>query len=292
MPTVEQPTSRDPLPPILEFDPAPSAVINAAEVITPLEGVDGCAVTFFHVEADRLVADQSLPVIATIRSEMGDHPVYGVSVEGRTIGLFKVGVGAALAAGMLEELIALGFRSFIACGSAGVLDREIQYGHLVVPTSAVRQEGASYHYLPAGRPAVPDPVAVAEICRTLEQHRVPYLTGPTWTTDGFFRETHGLVKRRRAQGCLTVEMEAAALFAVAAFRSVRLAMILYGGDDVSQEKWDRRLWKVDGATAPLGNIGEVDTRTALLMLAIETVTRWTTTENSLKGGGSGKESSR
>jgi uridine phosphorylase len=45
----------------------------------------------------------------------------------------------------------LGCAKFVACGGAGVLDREIQPGHPVVPTAAVRDEGTSYHYLPPGR---------------------------------------------------------------------------------------------------------------------------------------------
>ena len=71
-------------------------------------------------------------------------------------------------------------------------------------------------------------------------HNVPYVLGKTWTTDAFFRETAGKVQMRRAEGCLTVEMEAAAFFAVAQFRGVTFAQLLYGGDDVSSEVWDHR----------------------------------------------------
>ncbi len=68
--------------------------------------------------------------------------------------------------------------------------------------------------------------------------------GPTWTTDGLYRETPARIARRRAAGCLTVEMEAAALFAIARFRGVELAQIVYAGDDVSGAKWDRRGWQL------------------------------------------------
>ena len=63
----------------------------------------------------------------------------------------------------------------------------------------------------------------------------------TWTTDAFYRETPAKVRRRREEGCLTVEMEAAAFFAVAQFRGVPFAQLLYGGDDVSGV-WDFRAW--------------------------------------------------
>lgn len=86
------------------------------------------------------------------------------------------------------------------------------------------------------------PEGVAAIERTLRARGVPYLVSKTWTTDGFYRETPGKIQRRKAEGCLTVEMEAAAFFAVAQFRGVVLAQMLYGGDDVSGAEWDSRRW--------------------------------------------------
>ena len=50
------------------------------------------------------------------------------------------------------------------------------------------------------------------------------------------------MRQRKAEGCITVEMEAAAFFAVAQFRNVQFAQLLYGGDDVSSSVWDSRLW--------------------------------------------------
>jgi len=111
-----------------------------------------------------------------------------------------------------------------------------------VPTSAVRDEGTSYHYLPPGREVCPSPAAVAAIEAALNVAGIDYTKGKTWTTDGIYRETADKVARRRAEGCLTVEMEAAAFFAVARFRGVELGQILYGGDDVSGEEWDSRHW--------------------------------------------------
>jgi nucleoside phosphorylase len=77
----------------------------------------------------------------------------------------------------------------------------------------------------------------------LKSHSIPFLKGNTWTTDAIFRETKEKIKlRREIDSCLTVEMEASALFAVAKFRKVHLGQILYAGDDVSGEEWDNRDW--------------------------------------------------
>jgi purine-nucleoside phosphorylase len=81
---------------------------------------------------------------------------------------------------------------------------------------------------------------VAAIKRTLERHGVPYLISKTWTTDAFYRETPAKVALRRAEGCLAVDMEAAAVFAVAKFRGYQAGTILYGSDDVSGRDWDQR----------------------------------------------------
>ena len=113
-------------------------------------------------------------------------------------------------------------------------------GHVIVATAAVRDEGTSYHYLPASREVAPTDDAVAAIVATLERHEIPFVTGKTWTTDALYRETRGKVARRAAEGCLTVEMEAAAFFAVARFRGVSFGQMLYAGDDLSGDAWDDR----------------------------------------------------
>jgi uridine phosphorylase len=123
-----------------------------------------------------------------------------------------------------------------------VLESSIAVGHVVVPIAAVRDEGTSYHYLPASREVEPSAEAVAAILAALKRHDVPYVVGKTWTTDAIYRETYGKVAQRKAEGCLTVEMEAATFFAVAQFRGVTFGQILYGGDDVGGEVWDARDW--------------------------------------------------
>ena len=136
----------------------------------------------------------------------------------------------------------MGARKFIACGGAGVLDRSIAMGHLLVPTAAVRDEGTSYHYLPPAREVTPSASAVQAIETVLQRHKIDYLLTKTWTTDAIFRETRAKVEMRRAEGCLAVEMEAASMFAVAQFRKVTLGQILYGGDNLDGDEWDGRNW--------------------------------------------------
>ncbi len=228
--------------PILEYDPAREAIIEPSRTIEPIGAPEHCVICFFLEVIEKLVEEGQARQIAAERSEMGEHPLYELSHGGRRLALFHPGVGAPLAAGLLDEIIARGCRKFIVCGGAGVLDRGIAAGHIVVPTSAIRDEGTSYHYLPPSREVAASIEGVAAIERTLAAQGVPYIIAKTWTTDAFFRETPAKVQLRKSEGCVTVEMEAAAFFAVAQFRGVVLAQMLYGGDDVSGTEWDTREW--------------------------------------------------
>jgi uridine phosphorylase len=230
--------------PILEYDPDQTAIIDPSCVIEPVEGIsEHCVLCFFYNVIERFARKGLAREIKSYPNESGTRRFYEFDCGlDRPVTLLHPGVGAPLAAASLEIAIALGGRRFVACGGAGVLDREIAVGHLVVPTSAVRDEGTSYHYLPAGREVAPTPHAVQAIETVLQRHQIDYLTAKTWTTDGVFRETRAKTALRRSEGCLTVEMEAAAFFAVAQFRGVPFGQILYGGDNLDADEWDRRDW--------------------------------------------------
>jgi uridine phosphorylase len=229
--------------PILEYDPTSEAVVEPSRLVAPHPEMPECGViTFFQDVINRFVDAGLAREITALRSEMGRHPIYVHEVHGQRVALFHPGIGAPLAAAILEEVIALGCRRLIACGGAGVLDREIAAGHVVIPIAAVRDEGTSYHYLPPSREVVPSPQAVAAIEATLRRRNVDYRLAKTWTTDAFYRETRQRMALRRAEGCVTVEMEAAALFAVGQFRGVAIGQILYGGDNLDAGEWDSRDW--------------------------------------------------
>jgi uridine phosphorylase len=246
--------------PILDFDPTLEAIIEPSKIIKPIDIPERCVLCFFQDVITSVCHDGGRRVIAHLGSEMGKNPIYELELDGEHIAVVHPGVGAPLAVGFVEELIALGCRKFIACGGAGVLNKELTVGHVVVPTSAIRDEGTSYHYLPAEQEAIPSAAGVAAITSVLDKHEVPYVLGKTWTTDGLYRETRGRMEKRKAAGCLTVEMEASAFFAVAQFRGVDFAQILYGGDDLSGDLWDHRDW-----------LSQTSTREKLLWLAAEAV---------------------
>lgn len=231
--------------PILEFDPERQAIIEAREHLKQIEGMpEHCVICFFQDVIDHFIELGLAQEMFVLRSEIGPRSLYRLELGlERPVSLFHPGIGGPMAAAAVEEAIALGGRKFIACGGAGVLDREIQVGHLIVPMAAIRDEGTSYHYLPPGREVQPAAEAVKAIEAVLTRHGVAYLLAKTWTTDGIYRETRAKTVARRLEGCLAVEMEAASMFAVAQFRGVPIGQILYGGDNLDGEQWDRRGWQ-------------------------------------------------
>jgi uridine phosphorylase len=228
--------------PILEFDTNKEAILNPRRAFPIVDMPQYAVACFFQDVITTLVEQHEARVLGHLNSEIGRHPVYEVTIEGKQLAVFHPGVGAPLAVSFFEEMIALGCTKFIACGGAGVLDGTLAVGHIVVPDIAVRDEGTSYHYLPPAREVSASPTGVAALETVLQAHNCEYVVGKTWTTDGLYRETVAKVKRRRAEGCITVEMEVASFFAVAQFRGVTFAQLLYSGDDVSSEKWDSRHW--------------------------------------------------
>lgn len=228
--------------PLLEFDDERDAVIEPARVIPRRDMPDAAVLCFFSEVIERVAARGDARQAAVLEAAHGTHPIWEIELDGERLAVFHPGVGAPLAAGFLEEAIAHGCSRFVACGGSGALVPELVLGHAVVVDSAVRDEGTSFHYLPPSRVVDAEPDGVRVLQAVLDDNEVPYLTGRTWTTDGLYRETRARVARRRAEGCLTVDMEAAAFFAVARFRDVRFAQLLYAGDTLAGDTWDSRGW--------------------------------------------------
>ncbi|WP_265446459.1 nucleoside phosphorylase [Flexivirga meconopsidis] len=262
---------RQPESPLLEFDENRAAFIEPSALRSATDVPHACVLSWFHDAIGRLITRLDGHQVVENRWEDGPHPLFEVDVAGQRLGMVPMPVSGTAAGALLEELIAFGCRSFVACGGAGSLRRDLTVGHLVLVTSALRDEGLSHHYLPPGRAVDADPGAVALLRGVLDEHGVTYVEGRTWTTDGVFRETPGKIAARRDEGCMTVEMEAASIAAVAQFRGVPLAQLLYAGDDLSGETWDHRSWRT-----------RHDVRDNMLDLAMAAALRIDTTANAPK----------
>jgi uridine phosphorylase len=229
--------------PIIEYDSTRESFIEPSRVIRLRDMPEHCVICFFKEVIEQVVAEKNAKLLVENQWEDGPHPVYEIDRGGKRLAFFHPGIGAALSAALLEEVIAFGCRKFIACGGSGVLVKDIAVGNLVIVSGAVRDEGVSYHYLPPNREVKASTMGMNALIGELERRGIPYLTGKTWTTDAPYRETPTRIARRKAEGCLTVEMECAGMMAVAQFRDVVFGQVLYAGDDLSGTDWDTRGWQ-------------------------------------------------
>lgn len=143
------------------------------------------------------------------------------------------GIGAPVAAVILEDLIALGCRTVVSIGTTGGMDAALEVGDLVVCTEAVRDEGTSHHYLPHGEPARADAALTDRLAAMLDARGEAHRRAPAWTTDAPYRETKEEVLAHVDAGVAVVEMEAAALFAVGHVRGASVASLLVVSDVLS-----------------------------------------------------------
>jgi uridine phosphorylase len=232
--------------PILEHDVEAVSRLEPSTIMSPQDVPEHCVISFFREVIEKAVKEKNAKVAVDNAWEDGLHPLYEIEHRGQRLAFFHPGVGGPVAAGLLEEAIAFGCKKFVVVGGAGVLLRELTVGKLILVESALRDEGVSYHYIKPGREINASAEALAVIRDALLSIGVPFVSGKTWTTDAPYRETPAMIEARRAEGCLTVEMEAASFLAVAQYRKVMLGQILMAGDDLSGENWDSRKWQSRG----------------------------------------------
>jgi uridine phosphorylase len=230
--------------PILENDLDDEAFIEPSKVIARRDVPEHCVICFFRDIIEKVSSEHHAKIAAQNSWEDGPHPIYEMEYKARRLAYYHPGIGSAQSVGLLEEAIAFGCRKFIACGGCGVLDKQIGLGHLICVEAAVRDEGASYHYLSPGREAKSNAAVLQSIKKVLADKGIPHVVAKTWSTDAPYRETRSRIARRKSEGCVVVDMEAAGMIAVAGYRKVSFGHIMYGGDDLSGSEWDNRDWQM------------------------------------------------
>lgn len=147
-------------------------------------------------------------------------------------------IGAPYAAMIVESLWIWGVEKILFFGWCGAVSRRIKAGDIIVPDSAMVDEGTSGHYCdPSCRVALPARPLVHQARMALQHHGATFHDGTVWTTDAIFRETVEKVKHYQEKGAIAVEMELSAIFTVAGFRNMEAAGILVVSDELSDYQW-------------------------------------------------------
>ena len=138
---------------------------------------------------------------------------------------------------LAEELAVMGTRKMILMTWGGTLQMELKPGDIVVCNRAIRDEGASHHYLPPAKYVDADESLVHELVESIRKRGASCTIGTTWTTDAPYRETREEVVQYQAEGVKTVEMESAGLFTVGQVRGVQTASVVIGMDSLASLRW-------------------------------------------------------
>lgn len=254
-----------------EFDPAETAIFNPSMVFQPVEGMPKVAVSCFSfVTFERILAlFPEAEIIAEMKCASQRFPVYKVRYRDVELALYMSGVGAPLCVGNQEEIYALGAECLVLFGTCGVLDRNIGDCAVILPNCAMRDEGTSYHYAPPSDEITVNSRYGELFLDLMQELNVPCVTGKCWTTDSMYRETREKTARRKASGCVCVDMECASVAAVAQFRGKEALHFFYAADNLDSAEWDER---------SLSNFANLEEKDRIAMIALEAARRITLTK--------------
>jgi len=201
---------------------------------------DVCIVTFSREILNYVLDNFECALIGNLYSSNGANPVYCFACGDKIFAVYMSYVSApACVADMEDVLSVINTERFVVFGGAGCLNKDIARGRVMVPDRAYRDEGTSYHYAPPS-----DYIKIKNssvVASFMESAGLPFVTGGTWTTDAIHRETRGNFEQRKADGCISVEMECAAVQAMCDYRGLDAYFFFTCGDLLDAPKWDARI---------------------------------------------------
>ena len=216
------------------FDPQGEQIVTYESFYGPKKHlVDKCIILFSKVIYDHVLASFECKKIAESKACNGNIPVWSFDYSGEEVAFYLTPIGSALAGNLVSEVNHLtGASKFVMSGSCGSLDNEATEGRFIIPTHAYRGEGLSYYF------AEPqDYIEIrnaGKLSAVFSELKIPFVEGKVWTTDSMIRETVNLVNKRKAEGCIAVEMELAGVQAVCDFYGLELYDFLAAGDVLTE----------------------------------------------------------
>jgi len=234
------------LPPIIDFfDDAPIITPSAfhnGEVIKLPAQIKTAVCTFLCENIDYALLEPILAeskLLYYLYGRSGKTPIYQYRDECLIV---LMTVGSPVAVGVIEELKYLGIENVIAYGTAGKLVDTIPDNACVIIEKAIRDEGASYHYLAPSVYVETNQDLTDWTQAILQSGGMPVVRGITWTTDGLFRETKARCAKRCEQGAVVVEMECAGFAAASQRLGLRFAEFVFFSDTLT----DTNQWHMFG----------------------------------------------
>lgn len=247
----------------IKFDPEKNAIINPSVFMekesSKIKDFPKTIITCFaHNLVEYAVENYNAKEVTEIGNANGKRPVYLIEVGDKKLGLTMSSVGAPSCVGDYEDLFEIGFENIVVFGTCGVLENSIRENSIIIPTSAIREEGTSFHYVEPKEEIETNVHTLEKMVEFFKDFN--YTTGKVWTTDAFYRETPSKVAYMKEKGCVCVDMECSAISALAKFRNKKVAQFFYAADNLDVEEYDTRT---------LSNQHSLDQKYKIVDIAIE-----------------------
>jgi len=172
---------------------------------------------------------------AVTLDETTDRIVFQLTAPPSEITLVYSGMGSPAAANALEMVAAAGAKRVVVFGACGGVAEEVGVGDLVVATGAVRGEGTSAFYAPAGFPAAFDPLMTAQLWEVASDSEAQVHRGVVFTTDAGYRQGPEIYEDCRGL-VIGVESECSAVAVVSASLGLQAGALLFCTDNVNQPR--------------------------------------------------------
>jgi uridine phosphorylase len=173
--------------------------------------------------------------------------LYCFNRSGIEFGIVGCAVGASFAVLIAEEMFASGCKLLISVTSSGQIVPIGRPPYFIIIERALRDEGTSYHYMPASDYSHADAGLISALNGAFGEFPVPVLTGATWTTDAPFRETQPAIDAMVKRNLMAVEMEAAALYAFAHARQNPVLCFAHVTNQMGRIEGDFEKGEADGS---------------------------------------------
>lgn len=235
------------------------AVLNPEQMVSPISNFPKIGISCFSKELiDRTVKRYPSRIMQYFHTDNGEIPIYELTIENHKIALYMSRTGASACTIGYEEVRVMGLEKLILFGTCGSLKDAIKDCSIVIPTSAISEEGVSQHYGQTGEIKLVQP-RLAIFKQLIKEYGFSYTEGKVWTTDALYRETKDKIEKRIQEGCICVDMEASAMASVSQFRNQELFHFFYAADLLSTESWEER---------SLGNQSALEQKDRIVDLAI------------------------
>lgn len=190
--------------------------------------------------------------------------LYTATYKDLHFGIIGCAVGASYAVLLAEQLFVSGCELLISVTSAGKLNELVTKDYVLIQNS-LRDEGTSYHYLPAEE----DASLNADLSKTLrplfDNQKLSVQSGRSWTTDAPYRETNSAIQDAKIKRADCVEMEASALYAFSKAKKKRIVCFAHLTNSMAQQNGDFEKGAENGSLTSL----ELIFQTAKLLMPNE-----------------------